>query len=155
MYAPVLEAQAPLPMEEALRLAEAAGRLGNVPVGAVAIHRGRVIARASNLRETLQDPTAHAEILVLREAARVLGTWRLDEVTLVVTLEPCAMCAGAIAHSRVRRLVYGTPEPRSGAVESTVRLLDDRGIDVETGVLGDRCAAMMTRFFECLRLKEG
>ena len=154
MYAPALDSELTPSMEEALRLAEVAGRLGNVPVGAVAIHEGRIIGRASNLRETLQDPTAHAEILVLREAARVLGTWRLEEVTLVVTLEPCAMCAGAIAHSRVGRLVYGTPEPRSGAVHSTVKLLENRDIEIEGGLLGGRCAAMMTEFFETLRLKE-
>ena len=142
-------------MEEALRLAEAAGRLGNVPVGAVAVANGRVVARASNLRETLQDPTAHAEILVLREAARVLGTWRLDEVKLVVSLEPCVMCAGAIAHARVGHLVYGTPEPRAGAVDSNLHVLRGREVNVEGGILGDRCSEMLSGFFEDLRLRTG
>ena len=140
-------------MEEALVLAEAAGKLGNVPVGAVAVMDGRVIARSSNLRETLQDPTAHAEILVLREAARVLGTWRLEELTLVVTLEPCAMCAGAIAHARVKRLIYGAPEPRSGAVDSNLQVLRGRGTEVHGRVLEQRCSEMMSRFFEDLRLR--
>ena len=140
-------------MEEALVLAEAAGKLGNVPVGAVAVMDGRVIARSSNLRETLQDPTAHAEILVLREAARVLGTWRLEELTLVVTLEPCAMCAGAIAHALVKRLIYGAPEPRSGAVDSNLQVLRGRGTEVHGRVLEQRCSEMMSRFFEDLRLR--
>ena len=134
-------------------LAEAAGKLGNVPVGALAVMDGRVIARASNLRETLQDPTAHAEILVLREAARVLGTWRLEELTLVVTLEPCAMCAGAIAHARVKHLYYGAPEPRSGAVDSNLRVLKNCGTKVHGRVLEKRCSEMMSRFFEDLRLR--
>ncbi|MGM0576769.1 MAG: nucleoside deaminase [Myxococcota bacterium] len=138
-------------MEQALREARATARMGNVPVGAVALHEGRVVGRAANLRDTLQDPTAHAEILALRDAARSLGSWRLAEVTLVVTLEPCAMCAGALAQARVGRLVYGATEPKTGAVESIARMLEGTSTGVRTGLLAEDCAAEVQRFFEALR----
>ena len=140
-------------MAEALRLAESTGRMGNVPVGAIAVHEGRVIARAGNLRETLQDPTAHAEVLAVRAAARALGTWRLEDVTLYVTLEPCAMCAGAILSARVGRLVYGTPEHRTGAVASTGNLLEGHAITVESGVCEEASASLLRTFFDGLRAR--
>ena len=138
-------------MAAALLHAEAAGRLGNVPVGALVVIDGEVVASAGNRRDTLQDPTAHAEIIALRAAARHQGTWRLEDATLIVTLEPCAMCAGAIAHARIGRLVYGAVEPKTGAIESQHRLLESTGIEISSGVEEDACRALLERFFETLR----
>ena len=138
-------------MALALEQAEAAGRLGNVPVGALVVVEGEVIARSGNRRDTLQDPTAHAELLALRAAARVRGSWRLEDATLYVTLEPCAMCAGAIAQARIGRLVYGAPEPKTGAVVSQHRLLDSSATEVSAGVEEDHCQGLLARFFEGLR----
>ena len=138
-------------MMEALEAAEASGRLGNVPVGCVVVAGGRVLARAGNLRHTLQDPTAHAEILALREAARVLGQWRLTGATVVVTLEPCAMCAGAIAAARVDRLVYGASEPKAGAAMMARSPLQDAGITVVGGIDEQRCGKTLEAFFSALR----
>ena len=138
-------------MDEALRLAAAAGRLGNVPVGAVVVVDGRIVARASNLRHVLQDPTAHAEVLALRSAAQATGSWRLDGATLVVTVEPCAMCAGALRQARVARLVYGAAEPRTGAVDSAHHLLAGAPIEVTGGLDAETSAALMSTFFEARR----
>ena len=138
-------------MMAAIHEAEAAGRLGNVPVGAVVVHKGKIVARAGNRRDTLQDPTAHAEVLALRAASQTLGSWRLDEATLYVTLEPCAMCAGAVEGARVGRLVYGVEEPKSGAVRSVHQLLADSPIHVEGGLEADRCQALLRVFFQALR----
>ena len=135
----------------ALKLARAAGRLGNVPVGAVVVVDGEIIASAGNRRETLQDPTAHAEMIALRAAARALGTWRLEGATLVVTLEPCAMCAGAIAHARLGRLVYGAKEPKTGAIESQHRLLDAQRVQVTAGVEEEAAKALLEGFFQSRR----
>ena len=140
-------------MVAAIEQAEAAGRLGNVPVGAVVMWGGEIVARAGNRRDTLQDPTAHAELLALRAAAQALGSWRLDEATLIVTLEPCAMCAGAIASARVGRLVYGADEPKTGAVQSRHALLDSEVTSVTTGVLARRCQVLLQGFFEALRAR--
>ena len=109
----------PLPeqMRAALDAAAKAGAVGEVPVGAVIVHDGRIVAVAANAPRTLHDPTAHAEMLAIREAARILGRERLEDCDLWVTLEPCAMCAGAIAHSRIARLYYGASDPKGGAVE--------------------------------------
>ncbi|MEZ4268589.1 MAG: nucleoside deaminase [Myxococcota bacterium] len=139
------------PMREALRLAAACARLGNVPVGAVVVRDGEIIARAANLRDTLQDPTAHAELLALRDAAQAVGSWRLDGMTLYVTMEPCTMCAGAIAQARVSRLVYGVDEPKTGAVRTTARLLDSAPVSVVEGVLADESKQLVTAFFEDVR----
>jgi len=141
-----------LRMEEAIALAREAGRMGNVPVAAIVEVAGSVVARSTNLREVLQDPTAHAELLALSEAARRRGTWRLPEATLYVTLEPCAMCAGAIQQARVGRVVFGALEAKTGALRSVHRLLEGSTTTVEHLVShAERCARVMSEFFELLR----
>ena len=146
-------------MRQALDLASAAVPLGEVPVGAVVVHDGEVVGRAHNERETLQDPTAHAEVLALREAAERLGSWRLVDCTLVVTLEPCPMCVGAAVNARVRRLIYGCADPKAGAVDSLYRIADDsrlnHRIEVTSGVLADEAAALLRSFFARLRSRTG
>jgi tRNA(adenine34) deaminase len=138
-------------MELALQEAALAEAAGDVPVGAVALLDGEVVGRGHNQREALGDPTAHAEMIALRQAAAHVGGWRLTPVTLVVTLEPCPMCAGALIAGRVGRLVFGTPDPRSGATGSLYNLCADPRLNHElpitAGVLGDRCAALLTDFF--------
>lgn len=139
----------------AMRLAldEAAAAIdhGDVPIGAVALVDGEVVARRHNERERTGDPTAHAELLCLRDAAAARGTWRLDGVTLVVTLEPCPMCAGALWASRLDRLVYGAPDPKAGATGSLYNLCQDprlnHEVDVAHGVLADESAALLQQFF--------
>lgn len=139
---------------QAFALAEQVGRSGNVPVGASVMHGGVLIASAGNLRETLQDPTAHAELLALREAAQRLGRWRLDDVTLYVTLEPCAMCAGAIVQARVGRVVYAAAEPKMGAHQSLHRLFEGSHTRVEQHhELAERSAHLLADFFEGLRAR--
>lgn len=138
-------------MARALELARAAAELGEVPVGAVVVRAGEVIAEGFNLRETLEDPTAHAERLALTLAGRSLGSWRLDDCTLYATLEPCPMCAGAIVQARVPRVVYGASDPKAGACETLYRLLDDPRLNhrarVESGVMAEACGAVLTEFF--------
>ena len=138
-------------MRQAIALAREAMVLGEVPVGSVVTYRGRLIAQAFNLRETLQDPTAHAERLALTLAGRALGSWRLDECTLYVTLEPCPMCAGAIVLGRVGRLVYGADDPKAGACRSLYRLADDPRLNhratIVTGLLEEECGALLREFF--------
>ena len=138
-------------MAIALDEARAAIEHGDVPVGAVAVVGGRVVARAHNERERRGDPTAHAEILVLRAAAEVVGGWRLSDVTLVVTLEPCPMCAGALVAGRVGRLVFGATDPRAGACGSLYNLCADPRLNhelpVTAGVRADESAALLAAFF--------
>ncbi len=141
-------------MRAALDEARAARAHGDVPVGAVALAGGEVVARAHNERERRHDPTAHAELLVLRAAAEALGTWRLGEVTIVVTLEPCPMCAGALVAARVGRLVFGTPDPRAGACGSLYNLCSDPRLNHELPVTGgvlEEDAAQLVREFFALR----
>lgn len=139
-------------MRRALALAQDAYERGEVPVGAVVERQGRILAEAHNLREALNDPTAHAERLALTSAGQTLGTWRLDGCTLYVTLEPCSMCAGALVLARVARVVYGAVDPKSGACRSLYRLTDDARLNhrVETtpGILADPCGAILTEFFK-------
>lgn len=139
----------------ALGLAREAMTLGEVPVGAVVTLDGRIISQAYNLRETLRDPTAHAERLALTLAGRALGTWRLDRCTLYVTLEPCPMCAGAIVQSRLARVVYGAADPKAGACDSLYRLADDPRLNhraqILGGVLAPECGAILTEFFRTRR----
>ena len=138
-------------VREALEEARQAALAGEVPVGAVVVHRGQVIARAHNRRELDGDPTAHAEILALREAAEALGMWRLDECTLYVTLEPCFMCAGAVVNGRVARLVFGAMDPKAGAVGSLANVPRDarqnHRPEVVRGVLAEACGQILKDFF--------
>jgi tRNA(adenine34) deaminase len=142
-------------MRLALREAERATAHGDVPVGAVLVAGGEVIGAGHNERELRQDPTAHAELLALREGARHLGSWRLLESVLYVTLEPCAMCAGAIVLGRVARVVYGTPDPKAGAAGSVIDVLGERRFnhrpDVAGGLLREECAALLVDFFSSRR----
>ena len=135
----------------ALREAEAALAENEVPVGAVVVHSGRVIAAAHNQRETLRDPTAHAEMIAITQAAEVLGSWRLEGAAMYVTLEPCAMCAGALVLARMPLVIYGATDPKAGAVASLYRLLEDARLnhraDVIGGVLAQPCGEILTRFF--------
>jgi len=140
-------------MAIALDEARAALATGDVPVGAVVLGPdGSVIARGHNVREADQDPTGHAEIVAMRAAADALGTWRLDGCTLVVTLEPCTMCAGAIVGARIERLVYGATDEKAGAVSSLWDVVRDRRLnhrpEVVAGVQRDDCAALLTGFFK-------
>jgi len=138
-------------MGEALLEARAAQAHGDVPIGAVVVHAGRIIGRGHNERELLGDPTAHAEVLALRAAAAALGSWRVLDSTLYVTLEPCAMCAGAIVLARIPRVVYGTTDPKAGAAGSVLDVLAEPRLNhrpaVDGGVLGDECADVLRRFF--------
>ena len=142
-------------MQEALAEAAAAAHLGEVPIGAVMVYEGRIIARSHNRRELDRDPLAHAEAGVLRQAARVLGGWRLSGCILYVTLEPCVMCAGALMQARVTRLVYGAADPKAGAAGSVVDVLRDgrfnHVIEVEAGVCQAECSALLHEFFIGLR----
>jgi len=142
-------------MEAALELAREAGLAGEVPVGAVAVFEGRVVGRGRNQREGRNDPTAHAELLAVQEAARALGRWRLGGVTVYVTLEPCAMCAGAMVLARIDRLVFGADDPKAGALGSLQDLSSDPRLNhrfpVERGVLGDRCGDLLRDFFRSRR----
>ena len=142
-------------MERALFLAEEAAKRGEVPVGAVVVLDGEVIGEGANRREHLQDPFAHAEMIAMREAARTVDSWRLEETSLYVTLEPCAMCAGAIVNARVPLVVYGCDDPKAGAVRTLYNLLEDPRLnhraEVIAGVLGDRASSLLSKFFADLR----
>jgi tRNA(adenine34) deaminase len=142
-------------MEAALALAGEAAADGEVPVGAVALFEGRVVGQGRNRREGANDPTAHAELLAVRAAAQALGRWRLTGVTVYVTLEPCAMCAGALVLARIDRLVFGADDPKAGAVGSLQDLSADPRLNhrfpVERGLLADRCSALLRDFFRARR----
>lgn len=142
-------------MDEALAQAQLALDAGEVPVGALVVLEGEIIGRGCNQVIAAADPSAHAEILALRQAARRLGNHRLPGAWLYATVEPCTMCAGALVHARVATLVFGAREPRAGAVVSTARVLDNPALNhrvqVQEGVRGEPCAAMMTSFFQARR----
>lgn len=142
-------------MEMALEEARAAMAEDEVPIGAVVVHEGRVIARAHNQREQLRDPTAHAEMIAITQASVARASWRLDDCTLYVTLEPCPMCAGAIVQARIPRVVYGATDPKAGAVDTLYRLLDDSRLNhrAETiaGVLAEPCSQILSQFFQAQR----
>jgi tRNA(adenine34) deaminase len=144
-------------MEAALAEARAAAAIGEVPIGAVVVRAGEVVGRGCNRRETDGDPLAHAEILAIREAAKAVGGWRLSGCTLYVTLEPCAMCAGAVVASRIERLVYGPADPKAGFCGSLGNLVQDprlnHRLEVTPGVLAEESAALLRGFFARLRLK--
>jgi len=139
-------------MEEALRAAQRALETGEVPVGAVVVCAGRIVGRGWNRNIGDSDPTAHAEVIALREAGASVGNHRLGECDLFVTIEPCAMCAGALAHARVRRLVYGADDPKAGAVRSAMQVLNhpqlNHRVEVRPGVLAGRCAELLQTFFK-------
>jgi tRNA(adenine34) deaminase len=143
-------------MRHALREAQAAYDEDEVPIGVVVVHENRVIAAAHNQREQLHDPTAHAEMIAITQAAEALGNWRLEGCTLYVTLEPCPMCAGAIVLARIPRVVYGAADPKAGAVTTLYQILGDPRLnhraEVVAGVLADECGAILSRFFEQKRL---
>ncbi len=142
-------------MEEALRAAQRALEAGEVPVGAVVVCDGRVVARGWNRNLTDNDPTAHAEIVALREAGRQLGNYRLADCELFATIEPCAMCAGALVHARIRRLVYGADDPKAGAVHSVLGVINHPSLNhkMETrgGVLAGKSAEILQEFFRSRR----
>jgi tRNA(adenine34) deaminase len=139
-------------MQLALEEAEQAMREEEVPIGAVIVHSDRVIARAHNQREQLHDPTAHAEMIAVTQAAAALQSWRLEGCSLYVTLEPCAMCAGAILQARIPLVIYGAADPKAGAVQSLYQLLNDPRLNhrcgVVAGVLAEPCGQLLSRFFQ-------
>jgi tRNA(adenine34) deaminase len=145
-------------MSEAYALAERAAQLGEVPVGAILVRADEVIGRGYNRPITSVDPTAHAEIAALRDAARASGNYRLPGSTLYVTIEPCTMCAGALIHARIERLVFGAREPRQGSVRSVARVLEITGrnhtVAVTEGVLAEECGALLQRFFRHQRSRK-
>ena len=138
-------------MEEALREAQRALALGEVPVGAVVVRNGEIIGRGCNQPIASNDPTAHAEIIALREAGLAAGNYRLPDCDIYVTVEPCAMCAGAITHARIRRLIYGADDPKAGAVHSVLQVLNNarlnHRVDVTFGVLAARSMELLQSFF--------
>ena len=138
-------------MEEALREALRALSLGEVPVGAVIVREGHIVGRGCNRPVIDHDPTAHAELQALREAGHVVGNYRLSDCDMYVTVEPCAMCAGAITHARIRRLIYGAEDPKAGAVHSMLQVLNhpklNHQVDVMGGVLAARCGDLLQTFF--------
>ncbi len=138
-------------MQEALRAAQRALETGEVPVGAVVIHDGEIVGRGFNRNLSDSDPTAHAEVVALREAGLKMGNHRMAGCDLFVTIEPCAMCAGAMVHARIRRLVYGADDPKAGAVHSVMRVLNhpalNHKMEVRGGVLAGKCAEVLQEFF--------
>ena len=142
-------------MEEALRCAQRALEAGEVPVGAVVVHNGKIVGRGWNRNLTDRDPSAHAEIVALRDAGSHLGNHRLEDCELFVTIEPCAMCAGAMVHSRIQRLVYGSDDPKAGAVHSVMQVLNhpklNHTMEVRGGVLAGRSAEVLQTFFKSRR----
>ncbi len=146
-------------MRKAIDAAMIAEENGDVPIGAVIVYQSQVIGRAWNQREQLNDPTAHAEIIALTQAASSIGSWRLHGCTIYVTLEPCPMCAGALVLGRLDRLVYGCPDPKTGACGSLYDIVRDERLnhrlDVTSGVLADDCAALLQTFFRARRNNNG
>ncbi|WP_462410021.1 tRNA adenosine(34) deaminase TadA [Neobacillus sp. Marseille-QA0830] len=145
-------------MREAIKEAKKAEEINEVPIGAVIVHDGKIIARAHNLRETEQNSLAHAELLAIEGACREMGSWRLENTTLYVTLEPCPMCAGAIMLSRVERVVYGASDPKGGCAGTLMNLLDEPRFNhqcmVVKGVLEEACGQMLSDFFQKLRQRK-
>lgn len=144
-------------MKEAIRQAKKAYALEETPIGCVLVHEGKIIARGYNKRNKKKNTLAHAEIIVIDKASRVLGDWRLEECTMYVTLEPCPMCAGAIVQARIPKVVIGSMNPKAGCAGSVLNLLDMPGfnhqVEVERGILEEPCSQLMSSFFKELRLK--
>jgi len=143
-------------MQAALSLAKVAADKGDVPVGAIVVNEaGEILGTGQNLREQSNDPTAHAEVIAIRQAAEKIGSWRLDDLTIVVTLEPCAMCAGAIAQSRIKRLVFGAWDEKAGAVGSVMDVIRDpralTKVEVAAGIMEKECSEVLSDFFNTKR----
>ena len=143
-------------MQAALSLAKIAADKGDVPVGAIVVNEaGEIVGTGQNLREQSNDPTAHAEVIAIRQAAEKIGSWRLDDLTIVVTLEPCAMCAGAIAQSRTKRLVFGAWDEKAGAVGSVMDVIRDpralTKVEVVAGIMKKECSEVLRDFFNSKR----
>jgi len=143
-------------MQAALSLAKVAADKGDVPVGAIVVNEaGEILGTGQNLREQSNDPTAHAEVIAIRQAAEKIGSWRLDDLTIVVTLEPCAMCAGAIAQSRIKRLVFGAWDEKAGAVGSVMDVIRDpralTKVEVAAGIMEKECSQVLSDFFNTKR----
>lgn len=145
-------------MMQAMEEANKAKEMGEVPIGCVIVHDDTVIGRGFNRRETEQSALAHAEVFAIQEACESLGSWRLEECTLYVTLEPCPMCAGAIVQSRIPRVVYGATDPKAGCAGTLMNVLEDKRFNhqcqVDRGVLAERCSSLLTSFFSHLREKK-
>ena len=146
-------------MEQALIEAKKAEKLKEVPIGAVIVKNGEIIARAHNLKETLKNPIAHAEMLAIQKASEKLNNWRLDDCILYVTLEPCPMCAGSLIQARIPELVYGTIDPKAGCAGTLLNLLqDDRfnhKVKITSGIMEEECSKILKDFFQKLRKKTG
>jgi tRNA(adenine34) deaminase len=144
-------------MQQAIKLAEQAAENGEVPVGAIVVCNGEIVGTGSNAPISLNDPSAHAEMLAIRDAAKTLGNYRLVDCTLYVTLEPCAMCAGVIQHARLAKLVYGASDPKTGACGSVINLMAEKKLNHHTeivgGVLAAECGHLLSTFFKQRRLK--
>jgi tRNA(adenine34) deaminase len=144
-------------MQIAIKEAQIAEENGDVPIGAIIVYDNQIIGRAYNQREQLQDPTAHAEIIALTQAAAFLESWRLHGCTMYVTLEPCTMCSGALVLARINRLVYGCDDPKTGAVKSLYNIVSDQRlnhiIDVTSGVLAEQCSGLLQHFFRHRRIE--
>ena len=143
-------------MQAALSLAKVAADKGDVPVGAIVVNEaGEILGTGQNLREQSNDPTAHAEVIAIRQAAEKIGSWRLDDLTIVVTLEPCAMCAGAIAQSRIKRLIFGAWDEKAGAVGSVMDVIRDpralTKVEVVSGIMEKECSQVLSNFFNTKR----
>ncbi len=142
-------------MEEALKEAQLAAALGEVPIGAVIVKNGNIVGRGHNLTETTKDPTAHAEMTAIRQAALTLGGWRLIGCDMYVTVEPCAMCAGAIVWSRIENLYIGTMDPKAGACGSVFNIVQEKklnhNVKIETGMMQEQCSSILKDFFRNLR----
>ena len=146
-------------MQEALRAAQRALEAGEVPVGAVVVHENKVVGRGFNRNIVDSDPTAHAEVVALREAGAAIGNHRLGDCALFATIEPCPMCAGALVHARIRRLVYGAADPKAGAVQTVMQVINhpslNHHMEVRGGVLAGRCAELVQEFFRTCRAQQG
>ncbi|UJL48125.1 tRNA adenosine(34) deaminase TadA [Virgibacillus sp. NKC19-16] len=145
-------------MQAAMEEAEKAREINEVPIGAVIVHEGEIIASGYNVRETSQETLSHAELIAIKKANRKIGSWRLEDCTLYVTLEPCPMCAGAIVQSRIKRVVYGAPDPKAGCGGTLMNLLNEKRfnhqVEVTRGVLETECGELLTAFFRELRRKK-
>lgn len=145
-------------MYEAIKEAKKAEEIGEVPIGAVIVYKDEVIAKGHNVRETTQTTLSHAELIAIEKANGIIGSWRLEDCTLYVTLEPCPMCAGAIVQSRIKRVVFGATDHKSGCAGTIVNLLQEERfnhqVEINSGVLQEECSALLTAFFRTLRLKK-